>query len=550
MRPGYDNNIAFFLIWLVAVICLSSNWTAANEQTATVVISPSAGGMHGYSPDEMAQLFKRTGRCQLTVSTVSKRPALFRFRDPVSQSYYRLTGEIERLPGKMEQVGFWYPLAAGARIALPKAKVEVQAIRGLTTKMASVVLDLETKEKASIEFSLKSLYDLHAHDLVSGNTHLHLMRMTHRQAVDYLRLLPRADDLDLVFLSHLRRIPDERHYISNQIVEQGLQSSPQRMVPGGTLFGIGEEHRHNFGRGGEGFGHVMLLNISRLIQPVSIGPGIMVEGTDSVSLSRGIIAAKNDGATIVWCHNGLGFEDHANHVLGNTDALNIFDGGNRGSYEQTYYRYYDLGLRLPISTGTDWFIYDFSRVHLPVKGPLTTPKWLDSLRSGKSYITNGPLLEFTVDGQPMGTTLKLNEPTTLSVRMSAVGRADFGGLQLIHNGEVLVTSATAIQNGVYAAQELYELSIDEPSWIAVRILSDDGRTNLLGKRLFGHTSPVFVQYRGKTRFKAPVARQLLAEIQGGINSIKMLGRFANDEEKEAVLDIYRRGANKLRKMLR
>ena len=36
--------------------------------------------------------------------------------------------------------------------------------------------------------------------------------------------------------------------------------------------------------GGEGFGHVMLLNILKRIEPVSIGPGIMKEGTDGIPL--------------------------------------------------------------------------------------------------------------------------------------------------------------------------------------------------------------------------------------------------------------------------
>ncbi len=548
---GTPSTLAILLFWGFVSLHVSSDRSSANEQiTRMVLVQASSTAIRGFTSAEMEQRFEQKGSCQLTISTPSKQSALFRFRDPITQSFYRLDGEIERLPGKMEQVGFWYPLADGAEIALPKAKVEVQVIRGLTTKMTSEILHLESTDQLTISVSLNSIYDLKAHDLVSGNTHLHLMRMTHREAIDYLQLLPKADDLDLVFLSHLRRIPDERHYISNQIVEEGLRTSTVRMVPEGTLFGLGEEHRHNFGRGGEGFGHVMLLDIVRLIRPVSIGPGIMAEGTDSVSLSQGIKAAKGDGATVVWCHNGLGFEDLSNHVLGNTDALNIFDGGNRGSYEQTYYRYYDLGLQLPISTGTDWFIYDFSRVHLPVDGMLTSSKWLASLRQGKSYITNGPMLEFTVNGQPIGATLKLNRRTTLKVKMSAVGRANFGGLELIHNGEVVATTATTVKNDAYTAEAVCELSIDEPSWVAVRISSDNSRTNLLGNRLFAHTSPVFVHYRGKSRFKPSVARQLLAEIQGGLNSIKMQARFGNDKEKEAVLSIYRQGANRLREMLR
>ena len=42
-----------------------------------------------------------------------------------------------------------------------------------------------------------------------------------------------------------------------------------------------------------------------------------------------------------------------------------------GSYEENYYRYLNVGLRLPISTGTDWFLYDFARVYAGVPGKLT-----------------------------------------------------------------------------------------------------------------------------------------------------------------------------------
>ena len=49
-------------------------------------------------------------------------------------------------------------------------------------------------------------------------------------------------------------------------------------------FGHGEEHRHNFGSHGEGYGHILLLDIPYIIHPVSIGPGITKAGPDSPPL--------------------------------------------------------------------------------------------------------------------------------------------------------------------------------------------------------------------------------------------------------------------------
>ena len=38
-------------------------------------------------------------------------------------------------------------------------------------------------------------------------------------------------------------------------------------------------------------------------------------------------------------------------LTGRLDALNVFDGSRTGSYEENYYRYLNIGLRVPISTG-------------------------------------------------------------------------------------------------------------------------------------------------------------------------------------------------------
>ena len=102
---------------------------------------------------------------------------------------------------------------------------------------------------------------------------------------------------------------------------------------------------------------------------------------------------------MIWCHNTFGHEDIPNWVAGLLHAQNIFDGGDHGSYEDTFYRYLNVGMKVPFSTGTDWFIYDFSRVYVPLAGELTTKRWLAELAAGRSYITNGPLLELTADGQ-------------------------------------------------------------------------------------------------------------------------------------------------------
>ncbi len=95
--------------------------------------------------------------------------------------------------------------------------------------------------------------------------------------------MPAADDLDVLFISYLERPSEDRTYTTNRYPIGDFAKAWRTE----TLLNNGQEHRHNFEGFGEGFGHVLLLNINKLIVPVSIGPGITGGGHDGVPLRPG-----------------------------------------------------------------------------------------------------------------------------------------------------------------------------------------------------------------------------------------------------------------------
>ena len=482
--------------------------------------------------------------CRLTINLVDAETqaalaGLVRITDVASGKAISLSGEIHRALN-------WYSLEQRSQITVPRGQLKIEAVRGLCTELAIVELDLQEQAEAQVTIPLTTFSRPSQQGFFSGNTHLHLMNLTHAEADRYLRVVPRGDDLDLVFLSHLRRIPDERDYISNVIVENSFTGGDlQRLSQDGVLFANGEEHRHNFGPGGEGYGHVMLLDLLRLIRPVSIGPGIMAEGTDGLPLRRGIQQARADGATVIWCHNTFGMEDVPNWMDGLLHAQNIFDGGLHGSYRDSFYRYLNLGLRVPFSTGTDWFIYDFARVYVPVAPEWTAKDWLASLRAGQSYITNGPLLQFEANGAAIGSTLPLSGPRQIQIQGTAQGRVDFRGLELIHNGEVIATVESTAQGNHFQARLEHTLDVREPGWVALRIPLENAKTEL-DRTLFAHTSPIYMNVAGKRPFRRDIAQQLIEETEASMKVIQQKGTFANQQERARVLDVYRSGIRNLR----
>lgn len=458
-------------------------------------------------------------------------------------SFPELLNRLAGLPSKAQNAG-WHSLPERATITVPQANLRFEAFHGIETELASVRIDLTGKDDATLRIPLTRFYDARDRGRVSANTHLHLKDMTREEADRYLLTIPKADSLDLVFLSYLERAIVDRTYISNLYTRDDLEKLSKEDL----LFGNGEEHRHNFGPGDEGFGHVMLLNIDELIHPVSIGPGITEKGTDGIPLQRGIRTARDDGATIVWCHNLFGLEDIPNWLGGYLDAQNIFDGGTRGSYEDTYYRYLNVGLRVPFSTGTDWFLYDFSRVYVPLEEPLTVDRWLDALAAGKSFITNGAILEFNAGSTEAGGAVSLKSPGKIPVRGRALARADFEKLQLIRNGEIIHTVPSRETGGHFEAELSLDIAFEEPGWLALRIETEN--MNELGRALFAHTSPVYVEIAGRSVFLPGVARELIAETQAAVETIEATATFGDDAERESVLNVYREGIRELQQRLR
>jgi len=438
----------------------------------------------------------------------------------------------------------WSVLIESATVSVPWEKLTIEAFSGLETELTSRTIDLAGKSSAEVTLPLVRFGHAAKSGWRNGNTHLHLMSLTRDQADQYLRSISRADGLELVFVSYLRRAKAERNYISNTYTEHQLQ----QLSGDGVTFSYGEEHRHNFGAGGEGYGHVMFLNIKELIRPVSIGPGIMGAGHDWPSLRRGIDKARRDGATTIWCHNAFGFEEVPDWIAGVLDAHNIFDGGSRGSYEDTFYRFMDIGLRVPFSTGTDWFIYDFSRVYVEVDEPLTVERWLDGLEKGRTFITNGPLLKFSLGEYSPGDVVRLAKPRELNISARAAGRCDFQKIEVIYNGRVVQSAPSRPVGGHFEGRITAPLRISEPGWIALRVKSQ--RKNELGEPLFGHSSAVYVEIAGKTVFKPEVAAELIANMNEAMRTIREKASFADDKQADDVLDVYREGIVSLRKRLR
>ena len=476
------------------------------------------------------------------------------------------------LPSHLRRPMGWFSLPAGATLELPPGNWRIEACHGLETALTATTLVVPASGPAPrASLALRRIYDPAARRIICGNTHLHLqlnsaagmagalLRNRH-EAEEYLRTTARSDGLDLVYVSHLERAGQTQKYVSNEFSLDDLR----RWSDPGVTFANGEEHRHEGGRSSRRsgadelrYGHVLFLDLPRLVPPASYGAIFTPDAAadDSIPMRRAIREARAVNGTIIWCHGRQGTEDVPSWIDGLLQAQNIFDGGNDGTVEDVFYPYLNAGLRVPFSTGTDWGVYDFSRVYVPHAGPVTSAAFLAALAQGRSFITNGTFLEFEVDGRVPGDTLALPAAGNVRVRGRGVGRDDFVALELVYNGRVVARVPATAEAGHFSAALDTTFRVPGPGWLALRIPATLPYTdrsaftgagaNLFGKALFAHTSAVYVDVAGRAVNQPEAIDQLVAEAQAAIRLIEARGAFADAAARERLLEVYRAAIAKL-----
>jgi hypothetical protein len=182
-----------------------------------------------------------------------------------------------------------------------------------------------------------------------------------------------------------------------------------------------------------------------------------------------------------------------------------------------WYHTLNVGFRTRISGETDWpCIYDdrvgLGRTYAKVDGGLTFAGWLEAMRTGRSYVSDGKahLLEFTVGGRKVGeqgSELRLAGPATVKAEVQVAALLDqtpdtrlrdlpydqqpYWDVERARVGagrevavELLVNGAVAGRKTVAADGAIRPVTFDVPigksSWVAARI------------RPAAHTNPVFV----------------------------------------------------------
>jgi hypothetical protein len=212
-----------------------------------------------------------------------------------------------------------------------------------------------------------------------------------------------------------------------------------------------------------------------------------------------------------------------------------------------YYQYLNSGFRIPIAAGTDKMDIDIplgsNRSYIPVAGKMNYAAWLEGVKAGKGFITNGPLLEFEADGHASGDTVSFDSPRTIKARVTARSILPFATLEIVQNGNVVGHKTVFVQDnppkdGVYSMEVEAMVRMDRSCWLAARIADDpDNKNRILprGLSVFAHTNPIYFS-RGDIPVREEASIRYLEKwVKGTIHWLESGPEFKNPADRDEAL---------------
>ena len=430
------------------------------------------------------------------------------------------------------------------------ADLAVEIRRGLETLPLKETIPASAAEKI---FRMRRWIRMADSGYMNGDTHVHFLdlRQSHLQM--------RAEDLEVLNLLTSDFTNDAAKFTGRL----DAASADGHWVYVGQEFRDWQQ------------GHLNLLRLRKIIEPLGPFGGTFRNTTNRhLLLKPAAEAARKQGAAVTWAHFGdmPGAESPIDIALGLIDAVDLItqvDPMRVGLHWEPwkmaqpehlpklaalsgialYYQYLNAGFRLPLAAGTDKMADDIpvgaSRVYVKVGRERTFDAWIDGMKAGNGFITNGPMITFEVDGRGSGDVIKFTRERTVTARATARSIHPFGRLRVMVNGEEVAVSGEPRREltGVYMAELESPIALDRSAWIAARVSDPPGEAKpMLPRRIpvFAHANPIYFLRQGKKVRKQESIDHLVLYLRYAEHWFRTGARFENETKKREAIEAAQR----------
>ncbi len=456
----------------------------------------------------------------------------------------------------------YFDTSGVSEIAVPAGEVEVDVMRGFENHFERRKVEVKADSVAQLTVRMVPLFVAvdAISNWVSGDVHTHMnYGGTYRNTPAHLVEQAAAENLAIVedlVVNKEQRIPDMA-YFSPQLDSASTADH---------LLLHGQEFHTSY------WGHLGLLNLTKNF----ILPGYAAyPNTAAASLypANANVAdmAHEQGALVGYVHPFDSFPDPAKDVsltselpadvaLGKVDYIEVLGFSDHKSTAEVWYKLLNCGFRLPTAAGTDFMgnyaslrgPVGLNRVYAQVKpGPLKIDPWLEAIKAGRTFATNGPLLRFSLGGQGIGGEVQLagnsdkKHEVPFSAELASIVPVDH--LQIVCNGKV--ARELALDRDRKSTRVNGSIPLEASGWCVLRAFSDQAEYPILDLYPYATTSPVYVSVAGAPVHSAADAAYFVAWVDRLISQARSDTSWNTEAEKESVLSTLRGAREKYVKMV-
>jgi hypothetical protein len=408
-------------------------------------------------------------------------------------------------------------------IDLPLGRVYLEISKGFEIRPLRKMVEI-TPETDELVVELERVLDWRQRGWVTADTHVHFLSpMT-------ALLEGAAEGVNVINL-----LASQWGELMTNVGDFDGQTTWGERGAGGEgeyLVRVGTENRQRV------LGHISLLGYrGRIIAPMTCG------GPDEAAIGDPVDTLLTEWARQCHAQGGLVVLPHfpdprgehaASIVAGQVDALEMacwerLYGGISPYSLSDWYRYLNCGYQVPVVGGTDKMNAETAvgtvrtYAHLAPDQPFTYEAWLEAIRRGETFVTYGPLVEFLVEGRPMGSQISLPagggalavtwQVASVTVPMSRV--------ELVVNGEIRESQAV----GAWQGAGSWDLRLDRSAWAALLVR---GHYSDQPEIVAAHSSPVKIDVAGSPLLAAADAVTILEQIEGALAYLDTVGTRAED----------------------
>jgi len=396
-------------------------------------------------------------------------------------------------------------------------QIEVMAVHGFETPTVTQKIDLKAGQEQEIVMDLQPVWNPQANGWYAGDNHFHLnYGGTYRLSPEDISLDLEGEGLDIAYplLANLH----------NRYLEQdlwGWQSDT------GPIIQFGQEIRSHF------LGHLGLIGTDSLYWPWIWGPFYELYSNDD--------RLNTDPLQFTRRQNGLGSYVHpvsirepfeaegaraipvsliADCVLGEVDLIEVAclwtdEIGTASVWHQIL----NLGIPVMPSAGSD-VMNDYyrtmaigaARVYVKPDEPFNESNYLKVLKSGQSFVTTGPLLEFTVDENGPGGIIETDRKK-VKWQLEVHSAVPYEKVELFVNDQVVWSGSGNSKSGSIDFNG--SVKVPEGGWITARISGGNSIWPMMESYPFAESAPIWFHEKGSIDQEAAAtsAQKLLQALE-------------------------------------